>query len=422
MDGTGNGGEGVMSLIVQKYGGSSVADLEKIRFVAGKVKRYWEAQHKLVVVVSAMGKTTDNLLSMAFSLCPAPPERELDMLLATGEQVSVALLCMALSLEGVPAVSLTGGQAGIITTGVHTKAKIVHIEVSRILRYLEEGKVVVVAGFQGKTAAEDITTLGRGGSDTTACALAAALKADFCEIYTDVNGVYTADPRVVPEARKIPRISYDEMSEMANLGAKVLQLRAVDFSQRYGVRVHVRSTFSEEEGTWVEEVDVMEEVKVKAVTHSKEVLKVVLLGVPNQPGVAASIFKVLSDFSVFIDMIIQSEGRKTEKDVAFVVTKEDEGKVRKAIAHLKEILAFQDVKLDDSMGKISIVGAGIASDPRIAYRMFSTLARMGVNIDMISTSNLRISCLIPRERVEEAVQALHEEFIGEGEVILSGES
>ncbi|NSW77336.1 MAG: aspartate kinase [Candidatus Atribacteria bacterium] len=411
-----------MSLIVQKYGGSSVADLDKIRFVAEKVKKYWQAGHKLVVVVSAMGKTTDTLLSMAHSICSSPPERELDMLLATGEQVSVALLCMALFDKGVSAISLTGGQAGIITTGMHTKAKIVHIEVSRILRYLEEGKVVVVAGFQGKTANEDITTLGRGGSDTTACALAAALRADFCEIYTDVNGVYTADPRVVPGARKIPYISYDEMSEMANLGAKVLQLRAVDFSQRYGVRVHVRSTFCEEEGTWVEEVSAMEDVKVKAVTHTREVMKVVLLGVPNQPGVAASIFKVLSDFSVFIDMIIQSEGRGTEKDVAFVVTKEDEGKARRAVARLGEIISFREVKFDDSMGKISIVGAGIASDPRIAYRMFSTLARIGANIDMISTSNLRISCLIPRDRVEEAVRALHEEFIGEGEVILNGGS
>lgn len=411
-----------MSLIVQKYGGSSVADLDKIRFVAEKVKKYWQAGHKLVVVVSAMGKTTDTLLSMAHSICSSPPERELDMLLATGEQVSVALLCMALFDKGVSAISLTGGQAGIITTGMHTKAKIVHIEVSRILKYLEEGKVVVVAGFQGKTANEDITTLGRGGSDTTACALAAALRADFCEIYTDVNGVYTADPRVVPEARKLPYISYDEMSEMANLGAKVLQLRAVDFSQRYGVRVHVRSTFCEEEGTWVEEVSAMEDVKVKAVTHTREVMKVVLLGVPNQPGVAASIFKVLSDFSVFIDMIIQSEGRGTEKDVAFVVTKEDEGKVRRAVARLGEIISFREVKFDDSMGKISIVGAGIASDPRIAYRMFSTLARIGANIDMISTSNLRISCLIPRDRVEEAVRALHEEFIGEGEVILNGGS
>lgn len=411
-----------MSLIVQKYGGSSVADLDKIRFVAEKVKKYWQAGHKLVVVVSAMGKTTDALLSMAHSLCSTPPERELDMLLATGEQVSVALLCMALFDRGVNAVSLTGGQAGIITTGMHTKAKIVHIEVGRILRYLEEGKVVVVAGFQGKTANEDITTLGRGGSDTTACALAAALRADFCEIYTDVNGVYTADPRVVPQARKIPYISYDEMSEMANLGAKVLQLRAVDFSQRYGVRVHVRSTFCEEEGTWVEEVNAMEDVKVKAVTHTQEVMKVVLLGVPNQPGVAASIFKVLSDFSVFIDMIIQSEGRGAEKDVAFVVTKEDEGKARRAVARLGEIISFREVKFDNSMGKVSIVGAGIASDPRIAYRMFSVLAKIGANIDMISTSNLRISCLIPRDRVEEAVRVLHEEFIGEGEVILNGGS
>ncbi|WP_438315171.1 aspartate kinase [Candidatus Caldatribacterium sp. SIUC1] len=407
-----------MSLVVQKYGGSSVADLERIRHVASRVRRYFLEGHRLVVVVSAMGKTTDALLAMAQELHPFPPEREVDVLLATGEQVSIALLSIALFAQGVPSIALTGGQAGIITTDVHTKARILRVEVERIFRHLNEGKVVIVAGFQGVTESGDITTLGRGGSDTTACALAAALRADVCEIYTDVAGVFTADPRIVPEARKIPRISYDEMSEMASLGAKVLQLRAVDFSRLYRVRVHVRSTFFEEEGTWVEEVENMEEVKVRAITHSLEVVKVVLLGVPDEPGVAALILRTLADFSVSLDMIIQSEGREGKKDIAFVIPREDEGKVRRALEDLQKILSFEGVKFDEDVGKVSVVGAGVANDPRIAFRMFDTLARCGVNIDMISTSNLRISCLIPKGRVEESVRALHKTFISDSEVIL----
>jgi len=407
-----------VSLVVQKYGGSSVADLERIRHVASRVRRYFLEGHRLVVVVSAMGKTTDALLAMARELHPFPPEREVDMLLATGEQVSIALLSIALFAQGVPSISLTGGQAGIITTDVHTKARILRVEVERIFRHLNEGKVVIVAGFQGVTEDGDITTLGRGGSDTTACALAAALRADVCEIYTDVAGVFTADPRIVPEARKIPRISYDEMSEMASLGAKVLQLRAVGFSRLYQVRVHVRSTFLEEEGTWVEEVENMEEAKVRAITHSLEVVKVVLLGVPDEPGVAALILRTLADFSVSLDMIIQSEGREGKKDIAFVIPQEDEGKVRRALEDLQKTLSFEGVKFDGDVGKVSVVGAGVANDPRIAFRMFDALARCGVNIDMISTSNLRISCLIPKDRVEESVQALHRTFISDSEVIL----
>lgn len=407
-----------MSLIVQKYGGSSVADLERIRLVASRVRRYFLEGHRVVVVVSAMGKTTDTLLSMARELHPLPPEREVDMLLATGEQVSIALLSMALSAQGVPSISLTGGQAGIVTTDVHTKARILRVKVERILRHLEEGRVVIVAGFQGVTENGDITTLGRGGSDTTACALAAALRADVCEIYTDVEGVFTADPRIVPEARKIFRISYDEMSEMASLGAKVLQLRAVDFSRLYRVRVHVRSTFSENEGTWVEEVEEMEDAKVRAITHSLDVLKIVLLGVPDQPGVAALILRTLADYAVSLDMIIQSEGREGRKDIAFVVSQEDEGKVQKALEVLKGALPLEGVKFDENVGKVSIVGAGVAGDPHIAFRMFDTLAKCGINIDMISTSNLRISCLIPKDRVEESVRALHETFISDSEVVL----
>lgn len=407
-----------MSLVVQKYGGSSVADLERIRHVASRVRRYFLEGHRLVVVVSAMGKTTDTLLAMARELHPFPPEREVDMLLATGEQVSIALLSIALFAQGVPSISLTGGQAGIITTDVHTKARILRVEVERIFHHLNEGKVVIVAGFQGVTEDGDITTLGRGGSDTTACALAAALRADVCEIYTDVAGVFTADPRVVPEARKIPRISYDEMSEMASLGAKVLQLRAVDFSRLYRVRVHVRSTFLEEEGTWVEEVENMEEAKVRAITHSLEVVKVVLLGVPDEPGVAALVLRTLADSSVFLDMIIQSEGREGKKDIAFVIPREDKGKVRRALEDLQKMLPLEGVKFDEDVGKVSVVGAGVANDPRIAFRTFDTLARCGVNIDMISTSNLRISCLIPKNRVEESVQALHRTFISDSEVML----
>ena len=400
-----------MSLIVQKYGGSSLADLDKIRLVASRVKKYGDEGHELVVVVSAMGKTTDQLISLAKNLNPFPPERELDMLLSTGEQVSISLLAIALSSLGVKSVSLTGGQAGIITTDTYTKAKIFHIDTRRIKELLLNHQVVIVAGFQGRTPQGDITTLGRGGSDITACALAAALSADFCEIYTDVPGVFTADPHLVPQAQKIARLSYEEMSEMATLGAKVLQPRAVDFSQAYGVRVHVRSTFSEEEGTWVEELNNMEEVRVKAITHSGDMLKIVLLGVPNQPGVAAQIFKTLSDFSVFIDMIIQSEGREDYKDLAFVVSREDEDKVKKAISRLEKELPFLGMKFDETMSRVSLVGAGIASNPNIAYRMFNALAQAGINIDMISTSNSRISCLIPRDLMGEAVKVLHEEFI-----------
>ncbi len=407
-----------MSLIVQKYGGSSVADLERIRRVASRIRQYFLSGHRVVVVVSAMGKTTDTLLSMACELHPLPPEREVDMLLATGEQVSIALLSIALSAQGVPSVSLTGGQAGIITTDTHTKARILEVRAERILRHLEEGRVVIVAGFQGVTEEGDITTLGRGGSDTTACALAAALRAEVCEIYTDVEGVFTADPRLVPGARKIPRISYDEMSEMANLGARVLQLRAVDFSRLYRVRVHVRSTFSENEGTWVEEVEDMEDAKVRAITHSLDVLKIVLLGVPDKPGVAALVLRTLADWAVSLDMIIQSEGREGKKDMAFVVPQEDERKVRQALESLRKTLSFEGVKFDMEVGKVSVVGAGVASDPRIAFRMFDTLAKHGINIDMISTSNLRISCLIPKDRVTESVRALHEAFIEDSEVVL----
>lgn len=407
-----------MSLIVQKYGGSSVADLERIQRVASRIRKYFLEGHNVVVVVSAMGKTTDMLLAMAKELHPFPPEREIDMLLATGEQVSIALLSIALFAQGVPSISLTGGQAGIITTDTYTKARILRVEVARILRHLGERKVVIVAGFQGITEGGDITTLGRGGSDTTACALAAALHADVCEIYTDVEGVFTADPRIVPEARKIPRISYDEMSEMACLGAKVLQLRAVDFSRLYRVRVHVRSTFSENEGTWVEEVENMEDAKVRAITHSLDVVKVVLLGVPDRPGVAALVLRTLADCAASLDMIIQSEGREGKKDIAFVVPREDEGKIRKALEDLRRVLSFEDVTFDEGVGKVSVVGAGVASDPRIAFRMFDTLARLGVNIDMISTSNLRISCLIPKDRVTESVRALHETFIEDSEVTL----
>jgi len=410
-----------MSLIVQKFGGSSVADLEKIRLVANRIKSYYDQGHQLVVVVSAMGKTTDHLLEMAREIHPSPPERELDMLLSTGEQVSIALLSMALDAYGVKAIALTGGQAGILTSGLHTKAKIITIETRRIFHHLDERKVVIVAGFQGICSGDDITTLGRGGSDTTACALAAALAADYCEIFTDVNGVYTADPRIVHEARKIHRISYDEMSEMANLGAKVLQLRSVDFSQVYGVKVHVRSTFSEDEGTWLENMRSMEDVKVRAITHNGNVIKVVFLEVPDRPGIAALIFKELANYSVSVDMIIQSEGRENKKDVAFVISKEDEGRMNTVISQLSEKINYKGVKLDDSVAKISIVGAGIASDPAIAYRMFHTLSSEGINIDMISTSNLRISCLIPKKDMDNSIRALHKEFIEDEEVAIHEE-
>lgn len=398
-------------IIVQKYGGSSVADPEKIKNVAARVVRTKRQGRPVVVVVSAVGDTTDHLLAMARQITDRPPQRELDMLLATGEQQSIALLAMAVHALGEPVISLTGAQVGIMTDSVHTKARILDVHVDRLQRELAAGKVVIVAGFQGITENNDITTLGRGGSDTTAVALAAALKADVCEIYTDVDGVYTADPRVVPDARKLRDISYGEMLEMASLGAGVLQARAVEFGAHHGVVIHVRSTFSEEPGTWVrEEKQLEKDIIVVGVAHDRNVAKVVLVDVPDRPGVAHKIFSALADEGINVDMIVQTTKAENTTDLLFTVTRDDLPPTREICQRLVEELGAKGVVEHVGLAKVSIVGAGMVSNPGVAARMFGALAERGINIDVISTSEIKVSCLIDETRLEEAVRAIHQAF------------
>jgi aspartate kinase len=400
-----------MSLIVQKYGGSSVADPDKIRAVARRVVKTARQGHRVVVVVSAMGRTTDSLATLASQITPNPEPRELDMLLATGEQVSIALLAMAIQSLGSAARSFTGAQVGILTDTAHTKARIRKIEVDRIAQALAAGQVVVVAGFQGVTAEEEITTLGRGGSDLTGVALAAALKADVCEIYTDVDGVYTADPNIVPDARKLRRVSYDEMLEMASLGAKVLQSRSVEFAKKYGVPVHVRSTFKPDPGTLVTREDRrMEEAMVTGVTHDRGQAKVSILRVPDRPGIAAQIFGAVGEQNVVVDMIVQNISRDGYSDISFTLPRGDRAKAVAVLGDVARRIGAQGVTHDDRVAKVSIVGVGMRSHSGVAARMFSTLAKEGVNIQMISTSEIAVSCVIEDKYTELAVRALHETF------------
>ncbi len=398
-------------LIVQKFGGSSVADPDRIRNVARRIIHTADQGNDVVVVVSAMGKTTDCLIQLAKAVSPDPGRREMDMLLSTGEQVSIALLSMAIEAMGKKAVSLNGAQVGILTDDVHTKAKIKHIHTCRIRKTLEEGAIVIVAGFQGVTGTGDITTLGRGGSDTTAVALAAALGADLCEIYTDVDGVYTADPRVVPSARKVDILSHDEMSEMASMGAKVLQLRSVEFARKYGVKLVVRSSFSDSPGTTIQEGgNVMEDVIIRGVTSSADEVKMVVEGVPDVPGMAARIFGDLAKRNVKIDMIIQAMKREAVNDIAFCVAREDAEAAREVLESTARDIGAQGVHVEDNVAKVSVIGAGISQDVSVTAAVFSALAEAGINIDMISTSGIRISCIISRDRVEDAVRALHRRF------------
>lgn len=398
-------------IIVQKYGGSSVANIERVKKVAEKIVKRAKEGNKVVVVVSAMGKTTDELMKMAGKITSSPNERELDMLISTGEQVSIALLAMAIHSLGWDAISFTGMQAGIVTNAVHTRAKVTAVNHKKIKSALEKGKIIIVAGFQGINANGDITTLGRGGSDTTAIALAAQLEADGCEIYTDVDGVYTADPRIVRTARRIPVISYDEMAEMASLGARVMHYRAIDLARNYKVKILVRSSFVSGEGTLIMEVDPMlERVIVRGVTQEINVGKIVVQGVPDVPGVAYKLFKALAEEEIIVDMIIQSSHRKKINDIAFTVTISDFNKTIKITKRLAEKIGAQGVMSEPEVAKVSIVGAGITSDPAIAARMFGALAKEGVNIDMISTSGIRMSCLISSSRIEDAVRAIHKEF------------
>jgi len=400
-----------MGLIVQKYGGSSVADAQKIRRVARRVVETAKAGHGVVVVVSAMGKTTDGLIRLAHKVTPTPPEREMDMLLATGEQVSIALLAMAIDGLGHKARSFTGEQAGIRTDAAHTRARIVGIDGDKVRRALDDGYVAIVAGFQGVTEEDNITTLGRGGSDLTAVALAATLRADVCEIYTDVDGVYTADPNIVREARKLDRISYDEMLEMASLGAKVLQSRSVEFAKKYGVPVHVRSTFKADPGTLVTREDPnMEAVVVTGIAHDRGQAKVTIRGVPDRPGIAAQVFGTVSDHGIVVDMIVQNVSRDGLSDISFTVPRSDRPTVVATLEEVAKKIGAESVTYDDRIAKVSIVGVGMRSHSGVAARMFRALSREGVNIHMISTSEIAVSCVIEDKYVELAVRALHDTF------------
>src|SRR5690242_9499839 len=405
-----------MALIVQKYGGTSVGNTARIKSVAERVAKYRAGGDRVVVVVSAMSGVTDNLIKLAKEIMPLPSEREMDVLLATGEQTTIALTAIALHSLGVPAASLTGAQAGIVTDGVHTKAKIQNITPKKIHDLLNDGKVVTVAGFQGQTIEGQVTTLGRGGSDLTAIALAAALKADLCEIYTDVDGVYTADPRIVTGAKKLEEISYDEMLELASLGAKVMQSRSVEFAKKFGVVFEVRSSLNDHPGTIVkEETKNMEDIVVRGVSLDKNQAKVTLVGVPDKPGVAARIFRALGDAAVNVDMIVQniSHGTGTPAtDLSFTADKPDLLKARKVIDGLKAEIGFREVITAEKIGKLSIVGVGMKSHTGVAGKLFETLANEGVNIDMISTSEIKISVVIDLAKAESAMRAVHQAFLG----------
>ena len=401
-----------MSIIVQKYGGTSVGDAQRVQAVAERVLRAREAGHDVVVVVSAMGQTTDELLELANRITPTPEPRELDMLLTAGERIAMSVLAIALNARGCRAASYTGSQAGIITDTQHGRAKIVEIRPGRIRESLEAGNVVIVAGFQGLSTTYDITTLGRGGSDTTAVALAAALSAEACEIYTDVPGVFTADPRIVPDARRIDRISYEGMLELAASGAKVLQLRSVEYARRNNVQLHVRSSFTDEQGTWVVEEDesAMEQALISGVALDVEEAKVTLEEVPDRPGIAASIFKAVAADGINVDMIVQNVSHEGKTDVSFTVPREDLARLERLLSGVvKDVGAFR-FSTDGDIAKISLVGAGMKSHPGVAAEMFDALASEGVNIEMISTSSIRISCVVRAADAERAVQAIHTRF------------
>lgn len=401
-----------MSLLVQKFGGTSVADAERIRAVADHVARTRRQGDDVVVVVSAMGHSTDELVRLADDVSPVQPPREVDMLLSSGERISMSLLCMALAGLGVEATSFTGSQAGIVTDAVHTRAKIVEIRADRLRDTLAGGAVPVVAGFQGVSSdRDDVTTLGRGGSDTTAVALAAVLSADVCEIYTDVSGVFSTDPRVVPEARKLARVSFDEMLEIAATGGRVLNMRSVEFARNHGVPLHVRSSFTWEPGTWIVEEDAsMEQAIVTAVTHDVTEAKLTVVGVPDRPGLAARLFRALADRNVNVDMIVQNTSLHGTTDISFTVPGYDLAVSTEVCEGLLPELGAAGVTGDADVARVSLVGAGMKTHPGVTALTFETLAAAGINIEMISTSSIRISCMIRAEAAEAAVQALHQAF------------
>ncbi len=406
-----------MKILVVKFGGTSVGSLERIYNSAKRVVEKLKEGYKVVVVSSAMAGETDRLINLAKQIEPLPSERELDMLISTGEQQAIALFAMTLQKLGVPAVSLCGWQVPIITDKIHTKARIQKIGVQRLKNLLQEGYTPVVAGFQGVTEDWEITTLGRGGSDLSAVALAYALGAD-CEIYTDVEGVFTADPRIVPNAKKIPVISYEEMLEMASLGAKVMQARSIEFAMKYGVRIHVRSSFSQSEGTWiVPEEEVMEKSVVRAITLERNESRITVVRVPDKPGIAYSIFKALGDAHIVVDMIVQNVSHEGYTDMSFTVNKSDAPKAEEIVKRVAQSIGAKEVVRDDRIAKVSVVGIGMRSSYGTAAKMFEVLYKNGINIMAISTSEIKISCLIEDKYGELAVRELHQAFIEEGEEV-----
>jgi aspartate kinase len=410
-----------VAIVVQKYGGTSVGDVDRMKRVADRVARTFRDGNQTVVVVSAMGKTTDDLISMAERVAERPPERELDILLTAGERISMSLLAMALHDRGVKAKSFTGSQAGIITDAVHGKARIIDMTPARVQAALDEGNVAIVAGFAGVSQdTKDITTLGRGGSDTTAVALAAALGASVCEIYTDVEGVFTADPRIVPGARKLDRISYEEMLEMAAQGAGVLQVRSVEFGRNHDVQIHVRSSFSYSAGTWVgPKEESVEDAIISGVAHDTSEAKVTVQQVPDRPGVASRIFSALADSNINIDMIVQNVSEDGRTDISFTLPRGETYKARGVLDPLADEVGAAGVKVDEDIAKVSLVGAGMKTHPGVAAKMFGALSAAGVNIEMISTSTIRVSVVVSRDDVETAVQAVHAVFeLGDDQLLV----
>ncbi|HET8605897.1 MAG TPA: aspartate kinase [Gaiellaceae bacterium] len=404
-----------MDLVVQKYGGSSVADPERIRRVAERVVTSAGRGGPVCVVVSAMGDTTDELIRLASQVSPGAHPRERDMLLTAGEQISIALLAMAIADLGREAVSFTGSQAGIVTDTAHGRARIVELRADRVRDALAAGKVAIVAGFQGVSTALDVTTLGRGGSDTTAVALAAALGAGACEIYTDVDGVFTADPRIVPDARKLAALSYEEMLELAAAGARVLVLRSVEYARRSGVPIHVRSSFTDADGTWVRGEDVLEQAIVSGVAHDTGEAKATILGVPDRPGIAGRVFRPLADAGISVDLIVQNVSAAGRTDISFTLPRDSLAQAEPILAELAASVGADGYACDRDVAKVSLVGAGMRSDPGVAVEMFEALAEAGINIEIISTSSIRVSCVVRAGEAERAVQVIHDRFrLGEG--------
>ncbi len=402
-------------IIVQKFGGSSVANVERIKAVAARIVETKTKRNNVVVVVSALGDTTDDLVDLAAKISEHPPEREMDMLMATGEQISCALVAMAVKELGHDAVSFTGGQVGILTDDTHTKAKIQKISAKAIRKALRANKIVIVAGFQGITKDNEITTLGRGGSDLTAVALAIAIEAKVCEIFTDVEGIYTTDPRIVPAAQKIKEITFDEMLEMASLGAQVMQPRSIEVARRFNIPLHVRSSFSKEEGTMIiKNTQKLEDLAVSGITCNKAEAKITICGVQDKPGVAAEIFTQISNAGVMVDTIVQNVGHTRQTDISFTVLKTDLAKALKATTTIAEKLKAGEVLHDKNIARISIVGSGMRSHRGVAAKMFQTLAENEVNIEMITTSDISVSCIIEQTQAEKAVKALHKAFGLEG--------